>query len=547
MNTAREPPKPGVILATPLNVEESRAQRQQRSQARFRDRGGIFVPSNRNLLADILLGKASPLKKPRRSVSASPSRKSFGKAAGGSLTKSTYEDLLTSKERSNATARRSPRKPGRKSMHDDEQTAGPSNIERKTKAIKKPTAQKDLPISKLSAKSKSTKSSSKSTSSKASTARKKLNGISEDEEDFTAVSSKVEKSKSKSRTAEKTKAKDLIFPPPTASSQAIAITSTITSTARPRKSHSDLYSGASEDEYVPPIKKNAPRKPRAKRTGKGNGTPSKSTKEAAGSNKNKAHSLLADIPEEDEEEEVRGDQFQSAKKSAARSGKGTKSTKTVVPDIPEQQQQPISLQPAPSKMGKTTKAKPSTAKTAGKASAPARGKKRGVQEEDEAEDDLPSPAQPKQAAKKSASGKGKKRIAQQDEPSEDVSQPPQKRVKRGEHEEAKKANVEKSTTKKRPREEDVQDEADVSEKETKRKKLSNKSQDVNSKPEPAKTVSKGGKSKAGTKAVTAKNTRKPTSTALGNGKRTQLRPKKTRQMISQLRTGAHRRASFSGL
>jgi hypothetical protein len=40
MNTVKEPPKPGVILATPLNVEESRAQRQQRSQARFRDRGG---------------------------------------------------------------------------------------------------------------------------------------------------------------------------------------------------------------------------------------------------------------------------------------------------------------------------------------------------------------------------------------------------------------------------------------------------------------------------------------------------------------------------
>ena len=34
----------------------------------------IFVPSSRNTLADILLGKASPLKKSRRSISASPTK-----------------------------------------------------------------------------------------------------------------------------------------------------------------------------------------------------------------------------------------------------------------------------------------------------------------------------------------------------------------------------------------------------------------------------------------------------------------------------------------
>jgi len=32
--------KPAIILATPIDVEESRAQRLQRQQARFRDRGG---------------------------------------------------------------------------------------------------------------------------------------------------------------------------------------------------------------------------------------------------------------------------------------------------------------------------------------------------------------------------------------------------------------------------------------------------------------------------------------------------------------------------
>ena len=40
---ATAPPKPA-ILATPINVEESRAQRLQRQQARFRDRGGQVTP-----------------------------------------------------------------------------------------------------------------------------------------------------------------------------------------------------------------------------------------------------------------------------------------------------------------------------------------------------------------------------------------------------------------------------------------------------------------------------------------------------------------------
>ena len=40
MNATAPPPKPAIVLATPINVEESRAQRLQRQQARFRDRGG---------------------------------------------------------------------------------------------------------------------------------------------------------------------------------------------------------------------------------------------------------------------------------------------------------------------------------------------------------------------------------------------------------------------------------------------------------------------------------------------------------------------------
>ncbi|KAF8804409.1 hypothetical protein BYT27DRAFT_7193850 [Phlegmacium glaucopus] len=104
------PPKPAIILATPINVEESRAQRLQRQQARFRDRGGLFVPTNRSTLLDILLGKAPPLKKPRRSASASPSRVDEEKSSTG---------IETSKP----TLRRSPRKQSQKTTVDvpDEQ------------------------------------------------------------------------------------------------------------------------------------------------------------------------------------------------------------------------------------------------------------------------------------------------------------------------------------------------------------------------------------------------------------------------------------------
>lgn len=61
----------------------------------------IFVPSSRNTLADILLGKASPLKKSRRSVSASPT-----KGRG----KSVARPLVPETPLFNANLRRSPRK-----------------------------------------------------------------------------------------------------------------------------------------------------------------------------------------------------------------------------------------------------------------------------------------------------------------------------------------------------------------------------------------------------------------------------------------------------
>ncbi|KAG6909168.1 hypothetical protein DXG01_001795 [Tephrocybe rancida] len=111
-----------------IPVEESRAQRLQRSQARFRDRGGIFVPTARNTLVDILLGRkvASPKKGRGRSASVSPKKNS------------TKKDVTNSEEEEKAL-RRSPRKAAHKVLEQAE--AGPSKqsskSESKLKAVKK--------------------------------------------------------------------------------------------------------------------------------------------------------------------------------------------------------------------------------------------------------------------------------------------------------------------------------------------------------------------------------------------------------------------------
>ncbi|KAJ8592363.1 hypothetical protein M405DRAFT_879976 [Rhizopogon salebrosus TDB-379] len=58
----------------PVTVEESKAQRIQRQQARFRDRGGAFVPSEKNPLIDILLSRTISGESPSKLVTKSPYR-----------------------------------------------------------------------------------------------------------------------------------------------------------------------------------------------------------------------------------------------------------------------------------------------------------------------------------------------------------------------------------------------------------------------------------------------------------------------------------------
>ncbi|OCH90852.1 hypothetical protein OBBRIDRAFT_792860 [Obba rivulosa] len=54
----------GEMLAP--SVEESRAKRLERQQSRFRDRGGVFVPSEHNALLDILLAKGPACESPAK-------------------------------------------------------------------------------------------------------------------------------------------------------------------------------------------------------------------------------------------------------------------------------------------------------------------------------------------------------------------------------------------------------------------------------------------------------------------------------------------------
>ncbi|KAG2117186.1 uncharacterized protein F5147DRAFT_811524 [Suillus discolor] len=58
----------------PVTVEESKAQRLQRQQARFRDRGGAFVPSEKNVLKDILLARTVSGESPSKVATKSPYR-----------------------------------------------------------------------------------------------------------------------------------------------------------------------------------------------------------------------------------------------------------------------------------------------------------------------------------------------------------------------------------------------------------------------------------------------------------------------------------------
>jgi hypothetical protein len=137
----------GDMLALP--VEESRAQRQQRLQARFRDRGGIFVPSQKNTLIDILLARSVTGESPSKRTS---SRKNQGSSPVHEKGKCNALDadgerdtapLASGKAKVEAKrSRESSKKPRGKAAHDKygiepddgQHVAGPSRLDGSDKA-----------------------------------------------------------------------------------------------------------------------------------------------------------------------------------------------------------------------------------------------------------------------------------------------------------------------------------------------------------------------------------------------------------------------------
>ncbi|RDB23791.1 hypothetical protein Hypma_009307 [Hypsizygus marmoreus] len=138
------PSKTPAVPKVPIPVEESRAQRLQRQQARFRDRGGIFVPSNRNTLIEILLGR-KPAQSPRKSRGRSLSRSPVKPKPKKVPVQSNSADTTTPTDYT-SNRRTSPRKTTQKLQLRDghegntEAVAGPSRLPEVAprKAVKKP-------------------------------------------------------------------------------------------------------------------------------------------------------------------------------------------------------------------------------------------------------------------------------------------------------------------------------------------------------------------------------------------------------------------------
>ncbi|KAL0952482.1 hypothetical protein HGRIS_006746 [Hohenbuehelia grisea] len=104
MNT--EPAQPAKPIVC---VEDSRAQRIQRSQARIRDRGGIFVPQNRNTLAEFLLARGVNGESPSR-IHASHGRRKRSPSS------SPIRQIKRPKEATARSTREKTASKGRKSM-----------------------------------------------------------------------------------------------------------------------------------------------------------------------------------------------------------------------------------------------------------------------------------------------------------------------------------------------------------------------------------------------------------------------------------------------
>lgn len=130
--TKTKPQIPAGPVKLTVGVEESRAQRHQRQLSRFRDRGGIFVPTTRNTLADILMKRRAASPKRSSSRAASP-QKSLRRSASPTKRDARSEDVADSKRAA------SPAKASRKNRVPDLSNASSSEQMQKKRKLEAET------------------------------------------------------------------------------------------------------------------------------------------------------------------------------------------------------------------------------------------------------------------------------------------------------------------------------------------------------------------------------------------------------------------------
>ncbi|TFK99842.1 hypothetical protein BDV98DRAFT_583835 [Pterulicium gracile] len=150
-------PKSTLVIPTGTTVEQSRLLRQQQQQARFRNRGGTFVPSQTNPILDLLMTRSvtgeSPLKsrRPRASVGKSTlqkgARKSIGLAWAASVApkasrKPKPKETPPEDEEEGQDAEEEPAKPKRQAKAKPKPKAKPKSKPRATAVKKKASREK---------------------------------------------------------------------------------------------------------------------------------------------------------------------------------------------------------------------------------------------------------------------------------------------------------------------------------------------------------------------------------------------------------------------
>ncbi|KII90122.1 hypothetical protein PLICRDRAFT_29231 [Plicaturopsis crispa FD-325 SS-3] len=139
----------------PLNVEESRAKRLERQQSRFRDRGGIFVPSGKNTLVDVLLARTATGLSPDK-VNDKPGESAASPLKGKGKRKAGEDAGVDGAKKKKGRATKNPKKAAKSTTVEDDGGADPGPSK---PTAKRATARKAKSKTAVSGKSTKAKSS----------------------------------------------------------------------------------------------------------------------------------------------------------------------------------------------------------------------------------------------------------------------------------------------------------------------------------------------------------------------------------------------------